>query len=372
MDHLTIGGPHIIVVVIDLDQARTGQNAVNVVVQASIFGNDAVLHRARSRRIDHLSVTVERVLPDRHQAIGSCDPVGLSMDHLAGGSPYIVVVSTDPDQARSGQDAVNIVVEAAVFRNDAVFLFLLLREDDSALVVEVVDALLQQTVCLGDPVGPIPHKRSRRGAGVIVIAVNLHQTIRNDHAVHAIVVVVGRLIMVDAVGASGKMHDHAVCIEGIVVSFRQCKSIVFLNNIFFRFCGRLICLAVFTEVIIVDLAVFLDNALQTGFFFDDAAVEPIGVRSDAVNTGNVALEHAFRIKDAACCFRRSGGDQRHDAGGSISGFGVQIVGIAVNDCPTGLLQLAILVVLLTVRIRKPAVVMLPAGLEGQIGKSKQF
>jgi len=98
------------------------------------------------------------------------------------------------------------------------------------------------------------------------------------------------------------------------------------------------------EVIIVDLAVLLDNALQTGFFFDDAAVEPIGVRSDAVNTGNVALEYAFRIKDAAGFFRCSIGDQRRDSGSRVSVFGVQIVGIAVNDCPTSLLQFAVLVI----------------------------
>ena len=125
------------------------------------------------------------------------------------------------------------------------------------------------------------------------------------------------------------------------------------------------------EVIIVDLAVLLDNALQAGFFFDDAAVEPIGVISDAVNTGNVALEYAVCVKDAAGCFRCSIGDQCRDSGSRVSGLGIEIVGIAVNDCPTGLLQFAVLVVLLAVIIRKPAVGMLPAGLESQIGEGEE-
>ena len=120
------------------------------------------------------------------------------------------------------------------------------------------------------------------------------------------------------------------------------------------------------EVIVIDLAVFLDNTLQTGFFFDDAAVEPIGVRSDAVNTGNVLLEYAFRIKDAACFFRCSIGDQRRDSGSCVSEFGVQIVGIAVNDRPTGLLQLTILVVFPAISIHKPAVPDLPLCIQRHI------
>ena len=103
------------------------------------------------------------------------------------------------------------------------------------------------------------------------------------------------------------------------------------------------------EVIIVDLAVLLDHALQTGLLLDDAAVEPIGIISDGVNTGNVALEYAFRIKDAAGFFRCSIGDQRRDSGSRIlSGSGVQIIGFVVNDGPTGLCSSPVLVVLLAV------------------------
>ena len=99
------------------------------------------------------------------------------------------------------------------------------------------------------------------------------------------------------------MHDHTVLIKAITVAFWQVVPIVLLNNILFDFPCLLDCLTILAEVVIVDLAVLLDNALQAGFFFDDAAVEPIGVRSDAVNTSNVALEYAFRIKDAAGFFR---------------------------------------------------------------------
>ena len=173
------------------------------------------------------------------------------------------------------------------------------------------------------------------------------------------------------------MQNDAVFIE-VVAPLRKRKTIGLVEPAILAvqhstlYCSRegqaltLLQILLDCEVIIVDLAVLLDNALQTGFFFDDAAVEPIGVRSDAVNTGNVALEYAFRIKDAACFFRCSIGDQRRDSGSRVSGFSVQIVGIAVNDCPTSLQQFTVLVVLLAVHIRKPAVPELPLCVEGGV------
>ena len=63
-------------------------------------------------------------------------------------------------------------------------------------------------------------------------------------------------------------------------------------------------------------------------------------------------------------------DQLSDTRCGISGFSVQIVGIAVNDCPACLLQLAVLVILSAVHIRKPAVPELPLCIQRRI--SGQF
>ena len=162
------------------------------------------------------------------------------------------------------------------------------------------------------------------------------------------------------------MFNYTAFIKAIVIAFRQSISIIFFNSILFCVSSRFTSLTILAKVIVINLAIFFDNALQAGFFFDDAAVEPIGIISDAVNTGNVALEYALSVKDAACFFRCSIGDQRRDSGSCVSGFGVQIVGIAVNDCPACLLQLAVLVVLPAVHIRKPAVPELPLGIKSDI------
>ena len=168
------------------------------------------------------------------------------------------------------------------------------------------------------------------------------------------------------------MFNYTAFIKAIVIAFRQSISIIFFNSILFCVSIRFTSLTILAKVIVINLAIFFDNALQAGFFFDDAAVEPIGIISDAVNTGNVALEYAVCVEDAAGCFRCFIGDQRRDSGSRISGLEIEIVGLTVDFGPTGLLQFAVLVVLLAVIIRKPTVGVLPACLECQVGYCKQL
>ena len=216
--------------------------------------------------------------------------------------------------------------------------------------------------------------------GIIIVIAYLNQSHVNFNSVN--VVILSAVVFCNPVLAGVLVvQNDAVFIE-VVAPFRKRKAIglvepaiLAVQHSALHRCREGQALTLFQillncEVIIVDLAVLLDNALQTGFFFDDAAVEPIGIISDAVNTGNVALEYAFRIKDTAGFFRCSIGNQRRDSGSRISGFGVQIVAIAVNDCPTSLLQFTVLVVLLAVHIRKPAVPELPLCIQRHI--SGQF
>ena len=168
------------------------------------------------------------------------------------------------------------------------------------------------------------------------------------------------------------MFNYTAFIKAIVIAFRQSISIIFFNSILFCVSIRFTSLTILAKVIVINLAIFFDNALQTGFFFDDTAVEPIGIISDAVNTGNVALEYAVCVEDAAGFFVSALRDQRSDTRCGISGFIVQIVGIAVNDCPACLLQLAVLVVLPALLIKRPTVGVLPARLECQVGYCKQI
>ena len=162
------------------------------------------------------------------------------------------------------------------------------------------------------------------------------------------------------------MHDHAVFIKAISVSCGQAVPVGLLNDIFICFLGCLVGLAVFTEVVVVDLAVIPDHALEAGFFLDDAAVQPIGVRADIVNAVDVLLEHAVRVKDAACFLCCTLWRQPADARGSIAGIGVKIIGLAVNFCPAGLLQLAVLVILPSKLVCEPAVPDLPLCIERHV------
>ena len=128
--------------------------------------------------------------------------------------------------------------------------------------------------------------------------------------------------------------------------------------------------AAFAKVIIVNFAVLFYNALQASRFFDNAAVEPICVFADGVNAGNGFLEHAPGVKDAACFFRSTFGGQLHNAHRSIAGFGAQIIGFVVNDCPTGLLQFAIFIIPSAGRVSEPAIPDLPLCIQRHI--SGQF
>ena len=173
-------------------------------------------------------------------------------------------------------------------------------------------------------------------------------------------------IPIDSVRASGEMHDHAVFIKAISISCGQAVPVGLLNDIFICFLGCLVGLAVFTEVVVVDLAAAPDHALEAGFFLDDAAVQPIGVRADIINTGDVLLEHAVRVKDAACFLCRALGRQLMNAGGGIAGFRMQIIGLAVNFRPAGPLQLAVLVILPSKLVCEPAVPDLPLCIERHV------
>ena len=123
-------------------------------------------------------------------------------------------------------------------------------------------------------------------------------------------------------------------------------------------------LAVFCKVVIVNVAGLVNNLLEACKLCNHAVVHPIGVRSNTVNAIQHSLEYAFFIEYITCggiVLRNCG-----NAGSCVSGFGVQIVGIAVNDCPTGLLRLLVLVILLAVVVRQPAVYDLPLSVQGHI------
>ena len=300
------------------------------------------------------------------------------MHHLTLGI-HIIVITVNFNQARIGKFSVDIVTQHTVIvPYDAILVRCALNE--LAICVKGIGSFLHQAVHSGAVVCLV-HDQLAFAVDIVVIITNFDHARRSLNAIN-IVIEVFAIFQNSVLAGVLVMQDNSVFIE-VVAPFRKRKAIglvepaiLAVQHSALHRCREgqaltLIQILLNCEVIIVDLAVLLDNALQTGFFFDDAAVEPIGIISDAVNTGNVALEYAVCVEDAARFFVSVLRDQRSDTRCCVSGFGVQIVGFAVNDCPACLLQFAVLVVLLAVIIRKPTVGVLPACLETQIGEGQE-
>ena len=369
--HFTLG-IHIVVIIANFDEARIGQFSIDIVMQNAIFLDDAILRSA-----GQLSVFIERVVTGFLQAVRPSDPI-YAIGHDLAVAADIIEVTVNFNQADIGYLAIDIVTKYAVIvLYDAILVRCALNE--FALCVKGIGSFLHQAVHSGAVVGLV-HDQLALAVGIVVIVTDLDHACRSLDAVD-IVEEVFAILQDPVLAGVLVVQNDAVFIE-VVAPLRKCKAIGLMepailtvqHSALYR-CREgqaltLLQILLDCEVIIVDLAVLLDNALQTCFLFDDAAVEPIGVFSDAVNAGNVALEYAFRIKDAACGFSCSIGDQRRDSSSRVPGFGIQIVGLTVDDRPAGLLQFAVLVVLLAVCILKPAVPELPLCIQRHI--SGQF
>ena len=363
MHHFALG-IDVVIIAVDFDQAYIRQLIVDIVAKRSILFNDSVL-----RCTDQFAILIKIVIAGLLQSMSPSDVVRAVPYNFTFGV-HIVEITIDLDQSDIGRRSVDVVAEhpVGILHNTV-----LRRTDHLALCIEAVITgfhdivrsgavviLINDQLCAAvDIIDVIPdpdHSGRRLDTVNVVIKLTVHILNSIDRCIlmqdHTVLI---KIVEPRREPTIGLVQPAVLTVQHSVVDSRRKHKVLLLVQIFLR-----------CKVIIVDLAVLLDNALQTGFFFDDAAVEPIGIISDAVNTGNVALEYAFRIKDAACFFRCSIGDQRHDAGSCVSGFGVQIVGIAVNDCPTGLLHFAVLVVLLAVHIRKPAVPDLPLCIQRHI------
>ena len=363
MHHFALG-IDVVIIAVDFDQAYIRQLIVNIVAKRSILFNDSVL-----RCTDQFAILIKIVIAGLLQSMSPSDVVRAVPYNFTFGV-HIVEITIDLDQSDIGRRSVDVVAEhpVGILHNTV-----LRRTDHLALCIEAVITgfhdivrsgavviLINDQLCAAvDIIDVIPdpdHSGRRLDTVNVVIKLTVHIPNSIDRCIlmqdHTVLI---KIVEPRREPTIGLVQPAVLTVQHSVVDSRRKHKVLLLVQIFLR-----------CKVIIVDLAVLLDNALQTGFFFDDAAAEPIGIISDAVNTGNVALEYAVRVKDAACFFRCSIGDQRSDTGSCVSGFGVQIVDIAVNDCPTGLLQFTVLVVLLTVHIRKPAVPDLPLCIQRHI------
>ena len=102
VNDLTARGLDVVVITVDLNKACTGQHAVHIVVEASVFRDDTVLHawvrigiriRNDDRRIDHLTIRIKGIRSSGQKVVGDCDPIGPSLDCCTAAAEIIVIIA---------------------------------------------------------------------------------------------------------------------------------------------------------------------------------------------------------------------------------------------------------------------------------------
>ena len=185
MDDLAVGALYIVVIAVDLNQTRSGQLTIHIIVEAPVFGDDTVLHlgigirvRINDRRVDHLAVRIEGVLTRRKEIIRNGDPVRSALYRRAGTGSEVVVITINFHQAsiilnnaRNAVVSLTIEVEqpGKMLLPNAIFI----SGIPSGILVNVEDACLNISV--------------RTVAKVILVAIKLQPLIAHPLAGPAIV-----------------------------------------------------------------------------------------------------------------------------------------------------------------------------------------
>ena len=270
MNHLT-ARLDVVVAAVDLDQAGVGAQAVLVIVQAAVLRHDAVLRGIFGLRIEHPAVIGEGVAALRHETVGLRDPVAAAMNHLAARLD-VVVSAVDLDQAGVGAHAVLVVVQAAVFRHDALFL-----QEELAVRIEGIEALLEAAVT--HPLAvilPAGHQLAA-ASGVVIAAVQLEHT--HVHADAVDVVVLGITFRDNAVLELLVMRDHTVFIEVVAPLRQQAVGLVRRNPEVVSACGQDVLhgLTVRAKVVVQIMPLCVLDLRQTLVLYDLAILQPIGI-----------------------------------------------------------------------------------------------
>ena len=183
MDHFA-GAAHIVIVAVDLDQARIDQIAVFIVIQAAVLGHDAVLYfrlrlygvriRFSHRRVHHLAILIKGIASLGQKAVGLGDPVGAALDRYVQQVVVIigkvVIISVDHDQTR-------IVHDDAVF--DQICIFLVVIEAGTVLLPNAVFIEGIEHILALNVEGIYASCRILAGTEVIFLAVNGHPLLRD-------------------------------------------------------------------------------------------------------------------------------------------------------------------------------------------------
>ena len=192
------GAVYIVVIAVNLNQASVEANAVDIVIQFAILVDDAVLHlgirigirigvRRRNGRIGHFAVYIEVVETSRQQVIGFGHPVALVCDHLAG-AVYIVIIAVNLNQASVEANAVDIVIQFAVFIHNAILRGIGRINDHAAIFIKAVECRCKAGIIgIGNPMTGVLHCRVVYASEIIVVSVFCQIQAVADHAVDGII-----------------------------------------------------------------------------------------------------------------------------------------------------------------------------------------
>ena len=190
------GAIDIVVVAVDLDQARVGLDAVDVVVQLAILVYNAILLfgirfgiRFRiwiwRRLFDHLAIRAKVIEARRKKPVGTIHPVMQRGNDLKG-AVDIVIIALDLDQARIGRNAIHIVVKHSVDLNNSVIVRIRLKLQMSVLI-EVIECFRKTCVIrIGHPVAAVFNCCIIAGKIIVISVFCLIQAVAN-HTVDRIV-----------------------------------------------------------------------------------------------------------------------------------------------------------------------------------------
>ena len=192
------GAVYIVVIAVNLNQASVEANAVDIVIQFAILVDDAVLHlgirigirigvRRRNGRIGHFAVYIEVVETSRQQVIGFGHPVALVCDHLAG-AVYIVIIAVNLNQASVEANAVDIVIQFAVFIHNAILRGIGRINDHAAIFIKAVECRCKAGIIgIGNPMTGVLHCRVVYASEIIVVSVFCQIQAVANHAVDGII-----------------------------------------------------------------------------------------------------------------------------------------------------------------------------------------
>ena len=190
------GAIDIVVVAVDLDQARVGLDAVDVVVQLAVLVYNAILLfgirfgiRFRiwiwRRLFDHLAIRAKVIEARRKKPVGTIHPVMQRGNDLKG-AVDIVIIALDLDQARIGRNAIHIVVKHSVDLNNSVIVRIRLKLQMSVLI-EVIECFRKTCVIrIGHPVAAVFNCCIIAGKIIVISVFCLIQAVAN-HTVDRIV-----------------------------------------------------------------------------------------------------------------------------------------------------------------------------------------